>query len=38
MRKSRCWQAAKEFADTETMMKSAERMFGPYRFDRYESW
>ncbi len=29
-------QAAKDFADTETMLKSAERMFGPYRFDRYD--
>ena len=29
-------QAAKDFADTDTMMKSAERMFGPYRFDRYD--
>jgi aminopeptidase N len=29
-------QAAKDFTDTETMLKSAERMFGPYRFDRYD--
>ncbi|MGD0491870.1 MAG: M1 family metallopeptidase [Steroidobacteraceae bacterium] len=29
-------QAAKDFADTDTMLKSAERRFGPYRFDRYD--
>ncbi|MGD0502437.1 MAG: M1 family metallopeptidase [Steroidobacteraceae bacterium] len=29
-------QAAKDFADTDTMLKSAERLFGPYRFDRYD--
>jgi aminopeptidase N len=29
-------QAAKDFADADTMLKSAERLFGPYRFDRYD--
>jgi aminopeptidase N len=29
-------QAAKDFADTDTMLKAAERWFGPYRFDRYD--
>jgi aminopeptidase N len=29
-------QAAKDFADTDTLLKSAERMLGPYRFDRYD--
>jgi leukotriene-A4 hydrolase len=29
-------QAAKDFADTDTMLKSAERLLGPYRFDRYD--
>jgi leukotriene-A4 hydrolase len=29
-------QAAKDFADTDTMLKSAEHLFGPYRFDRYD--
>jgi leukotriene-A4 hydrolase len=26
--------AAKEFADTETLLKAAETLFGPYRFER----
>src|SRR3984957_14075697 len=26
--------AAKEFADTENLLKAAERLFGPYRFER----
>jgi aminopeptidase N len=29
-------QAAKDFADTDTMLKSAERLYGPYRFDRFD--
>src|SRR6202142_4412322 len=29
-------QAAKEFADTESMIESAEKLFGPYRWDRYD--
>lgn len=29
-------QAAKDFADTDAMLQSAERLFGPYRFDRYD--
>jgi aminopeptidase N len=29
-------QAAKDFADTDSLLKSAERMLGPYRFDRYD--
>lgn len=29
-------QAAKDFADADTLLKSAERMLGPYRFDRYD--
>ena len=28
--------AAAEFADTEKMMQAAERLFGPYRWDRYD--
>ena len=28
--------AAKEFADTESMIRSGERLFGPYRWDRYD--
>jgi len=28
--------AAREFADTEKMMASAERLYGPYRWDRYD--
>jgi aminopeptidase N len=34
--KSKLKAAAKEFADTESMMQSAEKMFGPYRFTRYD--
>jgi predicted transcriptional regulator len=29
-------QAAKDFADTDAMLQAAERLFGPYRFDRYD--
>ena len=29
-------RAAHEFADTEKMMESAERLYGPYRWDRYD--
>jgi leukotriene-A4 hydrolase len=29
-------KAAAEFADTEKMMQAAERLFGPYRWDRYD--
>jgi aminopeptidase N len=29
-------QAAKDFADADALLKTAERMFGPYRFDRYD--
>jgi leukotriene-A4 hydrolase len=28
--------AAKEFADTESMMAAAEKLFGPYRWSRYD--
>jgi leukotriene-A4 hydrolase len=28
--------AAKEFADTEAMLQAAEKLFGPYRWDRYD--
>jgi leukotriene-A4 hydrolase len=28
--------AAKEFADSETMVRAAERLFGPYRWDRFD--
>ena len=28
--------AAREFADTERMMEAAERLFGPYRWGRYD--
>jgi aminopeptidase N len=28
--------AAKEFADTEAMMEAAEKLFGPYRWGRYD--
>jgi leukotriene-A4 hydrolase len=34
--KSMIKQAAKEFADTELMMAAAEKMFGPYRWGRYD--
>lgn len=29
-------EAAYEFADTENMMKAAEKLFGPYRWGRYD--
>jgi len=29
-------QAAKEFADTESMIQISEKLFGPYRWDRYD--
>jgi aminopeptidase N len=29
-------QAAKEFADTEAMIQANEKMFGPYRWSRYD--
>ncbi|MDB6086645.1 MAG: family peptidase [Gammaproteobacteria bacterium] len=29
-------QAAKEFADTEAMIQTAEKLFGAYRWDRYD--
>ncbi len=29
-------RSAHEFADTEQMMESAERLYGPYRWDRYD--
>ncbi|MEF2147847.1 M1 family metallopeptidase [Aquilutibacter rugosus] len=29
-------KAAKEFEDTEKMMQTAERLYGPYRWDRYD--
>jgi leukotriene A-4 hydrolase/aminopeptidase len=29
-------RAAHEFADTEKMMQSAERLYGPYRWERYD--
>ena len=29
-------QAAEEFADTEKMMEVAERLYGPYRWERYD--
>jgi leukotriene-A4 hydrolase len=29
-------RSAHEFADTEKMMESAERLYGPYRWDRYD--
>jgi hypothetical protein len=28
--------AAKEFADTESMIEASEKLFGPYRWDRYD--
>ena len=28
--------AAREFADTESMIETAEKLFGPYRWDRYD--
>jgi aminopeptidase N len=29
-------RAASEFSDTERMMEAAERLYGPYRWDRYD--
>ena len=29
-------QAAREFEDTEAMMQAAEKLYGPYRWDRYD--
>jgi hypothetical protein len=29
-------EAAREFADTESMLQAAEKLFGPYRWDRYD--
>ncbi|RPE79763.1 M1 family metallopeptidase [Vulcaniibacterium tengchongense] len=29
-------KAAKEFEDTEKMMRTAERLYGPYRWERYD--
>jgi aminopeptidase N len=29
-------QAAKEFADTEAMIETTEKLFGPYRWERYD--
>jgi leukotriene-A4 hydrolase len=34
--KSMIGAAAKEFADTESMIQANERMFGPYRWGRYD--
>jgi aminopeptidase N len=34
--KSIAKRAAKEFADTEAMIEANEKMFGPYRWDRYD--
>jgi leukotriene-A4 hydrolase len=34
--KSMVKRAAKEFADTEAMIQANERMFGPYRWSRYD--
>jgi leukotriene-A4 hydrolase len=34
--KSMIKQAAKEFADTELMIQANEKMFGPYRWSRYD--
>jgi aminopeptidase N len=34
--KSAIKAAAREFADTEAMMAAAEKMFGPYRWSRYD--
>jgi aminopeptidase N len=28
--------AAKEFADTETLVRAGEKLFGPYRFERFD--
>jgi leukotriene-A4 hydrolase len=34
--KSMVKEAAKEFADTESMIQANEKMFGPYRWSRYD--
>lgn len=34
--KSLVKQAAKEFADTESMIQTGEKLFGPYRWERYD--
>jgi leukotriene-A4 hydrolase len=34
--KSRIKQAAREFADTESMIQANEKLFGPYRWSRYD--
>jgi leukotriene-A4 hydrolase len=34
--KSMLKEAAKEFADTESMIQANEKMFGPYRWSRYD--
>ena len=34
--KSMIKEAAKEFADTESMIRANEKMFGPYRWSRYD--
>ncbi len=34
--KSKIKAAAKAFADTDSIMQSAEKIFGPYRFTRYD--
>jgi leukotriene-A4 hydrolase len=34
--KSMIKEAAKEFADTELMIQATEKMFGPYRWSRYD--
>jgi leukotriene-A4 hydrolase len=34
--KSMIKAAAKEFADTESMLQASEKMFGPYRWSRYD--
>jgi aminopeptidase N len=34
--KSMIKAAAKEFSDTESMIETAEKLFGPYRWDRYD--
>jgi len=34
--KSMIKEAAKEFADTESMIQANEKMFGPYRWSRYD--
>ena len=34
--KSMIKAAAKEFADTESMIQASEKLFGPYRWTRYD--